>query len=177
MKPHDEEDEEDEEVEMEVDGADAAGSDSEADSDGGGSEPGSDDASGSGDDDDDDGDDNNAAAGGEEGADDLDDEAMLRLDAQLGAAVRSMLSRGAGGAREQAAALMALQLRAAALLEEWLKRVRLLAGGACRHAALCVSYVRMFETCLHCVLTARLLMRACVFACQRAALPSPCAAC
>lgn len=55
----------------------------------------------------------------------LDDEAMLRLDAQLGAAVRASLSRGGGGAKERAAALLALQLRVAALLEDWIKKVRM----------------------------------------------------
>lgn len=60
----------------------------------------------------------------DEGIDDnLDDEAMMRLDAELGAAVRSMLSRGGGSAKERAAALLGLQLRVAALLEEWLKKV------------------------------------------------------
>ncbi|KAF8062006.1 pol5 [Scenedesmus sp. PABB004] len=69
-----------------------------------------------------------AAAAGEEAEDDddaasdLDDEAMLRLDAQLGAAVRASLARSGGGAKERAAALLALQLRVAALVEEWLKR-------------------------------------------------------
>jgi hypothetical protein len=53
----------------------------------------------------------------------LDDEAMLRMDAQLGAAVRASLSRSAGSAKERAAALLALQLRVAALLEDWLKKV------------------------------------------------------
>eukprot|EP00775_Hariotina_reticulata_P004051 gene4051-4298_t len=54
--------------------------------------------------------------------DDLDDAAMMRLDAQLGAAVRAMINRGGAGARERAAALLALQLRVAALMEEWLKK-------------------------------------------------------
>jgi hypothetical protein len=48
---------------------------------------------------------------------------MLRLDAQLGAAVRATLSRSGGSAKERAAALLALQLRVAALLEDWLKKV------------------------------------------------------
>jgi hypothetical protein len=54
----------------------------------------------------------------------LDDEAMLRMDAQLGAAVRASLCRSGGSAKERAAALLALQLRVAALLEDWLKKVR-----------------------------------------------------
>lgn len=52
----------------------------------------------------------------------MDDEAMLRLDAQLGAYVKSMLQRGGSSARERGAALRNLQLRAAALLEEWIRR-------------------------------------------------------
>ncbi|KAI8471961.1 MAG: DNA polymerase phi-domain-containing protein [Monoraphidium minutum] len=52
----------------------------------------------------------------------MDDEAMLRLDSQLGAYVKSMLARGGASGRERAAALRGLQLRAAALLEEWLRR-------------------------------------------------------
>jgi len=55
--------------------------------------------------------------------DDLDDAAMMRLDAQLGHAVRSMINRGGAGARQRTAALLALQLRVAALMEEWLKKV------------------------------------------------------
>jgi hypothetical protein len=55
--------------------------------------------------------------------DDLDDAAMMRLDAQLGNAVRSMINRGGAGARQRTAALLALQLRVAALMEEWLKKV------------------------------------------------------
>lgn len=53
----------------------------------------------------------------------LDDDAMLRMDAQLGAAVRASLSRSGGSAKDRAAALLALQLRVAALLEDWLKKV------------------------------------------------------
>lgn len=68
-----------------------------------------------------------AAAGGSsdsgEESEGLDDEAMLRMDAALAAAVRASLSRGGGSAKERAAALLALQLRVAALLEDWLKKV------------------------------------------------------
>lgn len=75
-------------------------------------------AAGSDDDGDGDGDgDGNAAS-------DLDDETMLKLDAQLAAAVRASLNRGGGSAKERAAALLALQLRVASLLEDWLKKVR-----------------------------------------------------
>lgn len=67
-----------------------------------------------------------AAAGGSdsEESEGLDDEAMLRMDVALGAAVRASLSRGGGSAKERAAALLALQLRVAALLEDWLRKVR-----------------------------------------------------
>jgi hypothetical protein len=68
-----------------------------------------------------------AAAGGSDSGEEsegLDDDAMLRMDAALGAAVRASLSRGGGSAKERAAALLALQLRVAALLEDWLKKVR-----------------------------------------------------
>ncbi len=70
------------------------------------------DAAGSDDDDEED-------ASSDEG---MDDETMLRLDAQLGAYVKSMLARGGSSARERTAALRNLQLRAAALLEDWLRR-------------------------------------------------------
>jgi DNA polymerase phi len=56
--------------------------------------------------------------------DNMDDDAMMRLDAQLGAAVRSMLAGRGGSAKDRAAAMLGLQLRVAALLEEWLKKVR-----------------------------------------------------
>jgi hypothetical protein len=63
------------------------------------------------------------STGSDSDSEGLDDDAMLRLDAQLGAAVRASLSRGGGSAKERAAALLALQLRVAALLEDWLKKV------------------------------------------------------
>lgn len=63
------------------------------------------------------------AADGDVGSD-LDDDAMLAMDAQLGAAVRSMLARSGGGAKERAAALLGHQLRVAALMEEWIKKVQ-----------------------------------------------------
>ncbi|WIA18061.1 hypothetical protein OEZ85_009542 [Tetradesmus obliquus] len=68
-----------------------------------------------------------AAADGEDEDEDesdggMDDEAMMRLDAQLGAAVRSMVAGRGGSAKERAASLLGLQLRVAALLEEWLKK-------------------------------------------------------
>lgn len=74
-----------------------------------------------------------AAAGGSdsEESEGLDDEAMLRMDAALGVAVRASLSRGGGSAKERAAALLALQLRVAALLEDWLKKVRCSAFTSC----------------------------------------------
>jgi hypothetical protein len=61
---------------------------------------------------------------GSESDEGLDDEAMLRMDAQLGAAVRASLTRSGGSAKDRAAALLALQLRVAALLEDWIKKVR-----------------------------------------------------
>ena len=64
----------------------------------------------------------------DEGLDDegLDDDAMMAMDEKLGAAVRGVLSRGGAGgsARQRQAALLHLQLRVAALLEEWCKKVR-----------------------------------------------------
>lgn len=77
---------------------------------------------------------------GSESDEGMDDEAMMRMDSQLGAAVRASLTRSGGSAKDRAAALLALQLRVAALLEDWIKKVRhkvygsyqkcLLVGGA-----------------------------------------------
>jgi DNA polymerase phi len=67
----------------------------------------------------------------DESDDAMDDDAMMRLDAQLGAAVRSMLAGRGGSAKERAASLLGLQLRVAALLEEWFKKVRVAAAQRC----------------------------------------------
>jgi hypothetical protein len=67
-----------------------------------------------------------AASSDDEGSESegMDDDAMMRMDAQLGAAVRASLTRSGGSAKDRAAALLALQLRVAALLEDWIKKVR-----------------------------------------------------
>jgi hypothetical protein len=62
----------------------------------------------------------------------MDDEEMMAMDDKLGAAVRALLGSkggGAGSARERQRALLGLQLRAAALLEEWCKKVPGEGGG------------------------------------------------
>ncbi|WIA38355.1 hypothetical protein OEZ86_001688 [Tetradesmus obliquus] len=125
-------DEEDSEVEMDEDDDDGDASDASEDAEGSGSEE----DAGQEEDASDDADEAApaaakqpaaAAADGEDEDDDesdggMDDEAMMRLDAQLGAAVRSMVAGRGGSAKERAASLLGLQLRVAALLEEWLKK-------------------------------------------------------
>uniref|UniRef100_A0A383W0H0 Myb-binding protein 1A n=1 Tax=Tetradesmus obliquus TaxID=3088 RepID=A0A383W0H0_TETOB len=125
-------DEEDSEVEMDEDDIDDGGSDASASSDatGSGSEEDAEQQEEASKDADEaapaakkqpaaaaaDGEDEDESDGG------MDDEAMMRLDAQLGAAVRSMVAGRGGSAKERAASLLGLQLRVAALLEEWLKK-------------------------------------------------------
>lgn len=61
------------------------------------------------------------------------------MDKALGAAVRASLNRSGGSAKDRAAALLALQLRVAALLEDWLKKVQNRVG---RRGCVCGGGVR-----------------------------------
>ncbi len=61
---------------------------------------------------------------GSESGDELDDAAMEALDGVLRAQLRSMvLGRGRAATRERSATLLPLQLRTAALLDDWVKKV------------------------------------------------------
>lgn len=84
----------------------------------------------------------------DEAASDLDDDAMLAMDAQLGAAVRSMLARSGGSAKDRSAALLSHQLRVAALLDDWIRKVRQhkegirLTGAAQSHVLIVLKYTQ-----------------------------------